>query len=120
MSIDIKNYDNNNVFAKILRKELPSSVVLETKHSYAFKDINPVAPIHILVISKGPFTCFTDFINNASQEEKLDFFETINEVTKTLKIDEYRIVSNVGGQAGQEVPHFHIHIISGSKLHSKC
>lgn len=120
--LDISNYDSNNVFAKILRKELPSTPVYESNHSYAFKDINPVAPVHVLVISKGEYTCFTDFMDRSTPPEKEDFFDAIRKTVHVLGLDDvgYRLVSNVGVDAGQEVPHFHVHVIAGRKLHAKC
>lgn len=120
--LDINHYDKDNVFAKILRKELPSTKVYESEYSYAFKDINPVAPVHVLIISKGEYTCFSDFMNKASAEEKNDFLNAIIETVRILDIEDggYRLVSNVGIDAGQEVPHFHVHIIAGRKLHAKC
>jgi histidine triad (HIT) family protein len=75
-------YDFNNIFAKILKKEIPNDTVLETKHSLAFKDINPASPIHILVIPKGPYINYDHFISQASDEEIIDFNKTINEVIK--------------------------------------
>lgn len=121
-TIDIKQYNKDNVFAKILRKELPSKTVYESEHSYAFTDINPVAPVHVLVICKGEYTCFCDFMDKASIEEKADFFDAVNQTAKKLGVEDggYRVVSNVGASSGQEVPHFHMHIIAGKKLHAKC
>lgn len=120
--LDLSNYNDENVFAKILRKELPSTAVFESEHSYAFKDINPVAPVHVLLISKGRYTCMQDFLEHAAPKEQADFWHSLADIAHKLGLREtgYRIVSNVGSQAGQEVPHFHVHIISGRRLDAKC
>ena len=79
-------YDINNIFAKILKKEIPNDTVIETKHSLAFKDINPAAPIHILVIPKGPYINYDHFVSQATDEEIIDFNKTINAVIKREKL----------------------------------
>lgn len=118
--IDIINYDNSNIFSKILRKEIPSEIVYEDKNVLAFKDINPQAPIHILVIPKSKYCSFSDFSLKASSEEIEAFFRAINNITEKLQIfDGYRLISNVGPLGGQEVPHFHFHLLSGKALGSK-
>lgn len=115
-------YDIENVFAKILRKEIPNDTVLETEHSLAFKDINPVAPVHILVIPKGRYINYDDFITNASDEEIIDFNYTVAKVIKEKKLDPknkgmgYRLVANTGTNGVQEVPHLHFHIMGGRNM----
>ncbi len=80
-------YDKENIFAKILRKEIPNDTVIETDFSLAFKDINPVAPVHILVIPKGPYVNYDHFVSNASNEEIFDFNNTVKEVIKKFDLD---------------------------------
>ena len=115
-------YDIENVFAKILRKEIPNDTVLETEHSLAFKGINPVAPVHILVIPKGRYINYDDFITNASDEEIIDFNYTVAKVIKEKKLDPknkgmgYRLVANTGTNGVQEVPHLHFHIMGGRNM----
>ena len=115
-----KEYDDNNIFSKILRGEISCNKVFENDHALAFKDINPQAPIHILVIPKSKYCSFSDFSLKASSEEIAAFFRAINDITEKLKIsDGYRLISNIGAFGGQEVPHFHIHLLSGKKLGNK-
>lgn len=112
-------YDDQNVFAKILRGEVPSKKVHETPHSLAFHDINPAKPIHVLVIPKGSYVNFDHFAAEASDEEIVDFTRAVADVSKSLGVTEgdggegYRILSNAGRAAHQEVPHLHIHIFGG-------
>ncbi len=115
--IDIKNYNSENVFSKILKKEIPSEMVYEDKEVYAFKDINPQAPIHILVIPKKPFCSFDDFSQNADDKTISSLVRSISKITRKLKIEEgYRLITNIGYTGGQEVPHLHIHLLSGEKF----
>ena len=115
-------YDKENIFAKILRKEIPNDTVIETDFSLAFKDINPVAPVHILVIPKGPYVNYDHFVSNASNEEILDFNNTVKEVIKKFDLDPerngngYRIIANTGLNGVQEVPHLHFHILGGRNM----
>ena len=115
-------YDKENIFAKILRKEIPNDTVIETDFSLAFKDINPVAPVHILVIPKGPYVNYDHFVSNASNEEILDFNNTIKEVIKKFDLDPerngngYRLIANTGSNGVQEVPHLHFHILGGRNM----
>ena len=115
-------YDKENIFAKILRKEIPNDTVIETDFSLAFKDINPVAPVHILVIPKGPYVNYDHFVSNASNEEILDFNNTIKEVIKKFDLDPerngngYRLIANTGLNGVQEVPHLHFHILGGRNM----
>ena len=117
--INIKKYDDNNIFAKILRKEIHSECIFEDDDIYAFKDINPQAPIHVLIIPKQKFCSFDDFCSKAEEKTIFSFFRSIKQVAEILDLKEgYRIISNIGDQGGQEVPHFHIHLIAGKKLGS--
>ena len=111
-------YDKNNIFAKILRGEIPCSKIYEDDFSLFFHDINPQAKIHILGIPKIPCIDFADFISKADELNVLSFFKSINSVIDKLNIKEtgYRLVSNSGENGGQEVPHFHIHILGGEKI----
>ena len=119
MPIDAKQpYDDQNIFAKILRGEIPNKTVLETDHSLAFHDINPLAPIHVLVIPKGPYVSWDDFAAKASDAEISDFVRTAGEVARMTGADTqgYRILANSGKRAGQEVPHLHVHVFGGQPL----
>ncbi|KJV65869.1 MULTISPECIES: histidine triad nucleotide-binding protein [Ehrlichia] len=109
-------YDNNNVFAKILKKELPCNVVYEDEFVLAFHDIYPQAPIHILVIPKGEYTSFNDF--SESSADIGHFFSIVKKITHEFQLHKtgYRIVINHGKQGGQIVPHFHVHILGGKQL----
>ena len=115
-------YDKENIFAKILRKEIPNDTVIETDLSLAFKDINPMAPVHVLVIPKGPYVNYDDFVSNASNEEILDFNNTVKEVIKKFDLDPvrngngYRLIANTGLNGVQEVPHLHFHILGGRNM----
>ena len=115
-------YDKENIFAKILRKEIPNDTVIETDFSLAFKDINPVAPVHILVIPKGPYVNYDHFVSNARNEEILDFNNTVKEVIKKFDLDPerngngYRLIANTGLNGVQEVPHLHFHILGGRNM----
>ena len=119
MPIDAKQpYDDQNIFAKILRGEIPSKTVMETPHSLAFHDISQLAPIHILVIPKGPYVSWDDFTAKASDSEIADFVRTVGEVARSSGADTqgYRILANSGKRAGQEVPHLHMHVFGGEPL----
>jgi histidine triad (HIT) family protein len=111
-------YDNDNIFAKILRGEIPCNKVHETDHSLAFHDVNPQAPTHVLVIPKGPYISLDDFSKNASDAEVADFVRACGAVARKLGLagDGYRILANHGENAHQEVPHLHIHIFGGRAL----
>jgi diadenosine tetraphosphate (Ap4A) HIT family hydrolase len=119
MPIDAKQpYDDQNVFAKILRGEIPSKMVMESEHSLAFHDISPLAAIHVLVIPKGPYVSWDDFSEKASDAEIADFVRTVGEVARTTGADTqgYRVLANSGKRSGQEVPHLHIHLFGGQPL----
>lgn len=111
-------YDSNNVFAKILRGEIPCKKVHETPHSLAFHDINPLAPVHVLVIPKGAYVGFDDFSAQASADEIADYVKAIGETARIVGVDAsgYRLLSNCGTHANQEVPHLHVHIFGGRPL----
>ena len=115
-------YDKENIFAKILRKEIPNDTVIETDLSLAFKDINPMAPVHVLVIPKGPYINYDHFVSNASNEEILDFNNTVKAVIKKFDLDPerngngYRLIANTGSNGVQEVPHLHFHILGGRNM----
>ena len=112
--IDIENYNVNNIFAKILRKELPSKKVYEDKYTFAFEDISPQAPVHILIIPKKSFCSFDDFIQKADDVFILGFIKSIKQIKESLNIKNgYRLITNVGLDGGQEVPHLHFHLLSG-------
>jgi diadenosine tetraphosphate (Ap4A) HIT family hydrolase len=111
-------YDKNNIFYRILRSELPAKVVYEDDAVLSFYDIRPQKKVHVLVISKGLYSNFSDFVSNASQKEVNDFFCAVAKVADILGVSQtgYRILSNIGPDSGQEVPHFHVHILGGEKL----
>lgn len=115
-------YDDQNIFAKILRGEIPNDTFYETEHSLAFPDIRPQSPTHILVIPKGPYVTFDHFALEASAEEIVDYTRAIGEVCKMLGIQPgeggagYRTLSNAGDDAVQEVPHLHVHVLAGRPL----
>lgn len=111
-------YDANNIFARILRGEIPCKKILESEHSLAFYDIAPQAPVHALVIPKGAYRDMNDFAARASAVEAQDYFRAIGEVAKATGLQEggYRLISNCGINGGQEVPHLHVHLLGGEKL----
>ncbi len=112
------SYDPENIFAKILRGEIPNNTVLETAHSLAFTDIAPQAPTHILVIPKGAYVNYDDFATNASDAEIVDFTRAISKVCEgaDVEADGFRLVSNAGRDGVQEVPHLHVHVLAGRNL----
>ena len=111
-------YDEQNIFARILRGEIACETVYENDHALAFLDINPQAPVHILVIPKGPYISIKDFIEDASASEIEGFWAAVGEAARLGSLMErgFRIVSNCGDDAHQEVPHFHVHILGGGPL----
>jgi len=111
-------HDENNIFAKILRKEIPCKPIYEDDKVFFFNDINPQAKIHILAIPKMSVTDYNDFIAKADKEMIKYFFDKINEIAKKhgLLDNGFRLVTNNGRDANQEVPHFHIHILGGENL----
>jgi len=115
-------YDQNNIFAKILRGEIPCDKVYESDYALAFKDINPQAKVHVLVIPKGAYVNMDDFSHNASSEEITGLIRALGEVAKIVGVSEYtsgkgyRYIGNNGSDGGQEVPHLHFHIVGGEPL----
>lgn len=111
-------YDSNNVFAKILRGELPTNKIYEDEYCIAFPDLNPKTPVHVLVIPKGSYTDFSDFTSRATPTEIAGFFQSVGKVAKQLGLPEkgYRLVMNIGHDGGQVVPHLHVHVLGGKKL----
>ena len=115
------SYDNNNIFAKILRGEIPCKKIYEDEFVLSFYDINPQKKIHALVIPKGKYIDLDDFSSNATSEEMAGLLKGINIVAKKLKISVddgkgYRALSNVGDHGGQEVAHLHFHLFGGEKV----
>jgi diadenosine tetraphosphate (Ap4A) HIT family hydrolase len=111
-------YDDSNIFARILRGEIPSRKVYEDAQVLAFHDINPLAPTHILVIPKGPYVSWDDFSERASDQELANFVRAVGKVARDAGLVEegYRVLANVGLNSGQEVPHLHVHIFGGRAL----
>jgi len=111
-------YDENNIFARILRSEIPSNKVYEDDDVLAFHDINPLSPVHILVIPKGPYVSWDDFSEHASDSEIAAFVRAIGRIARETGLVEpgYRVLANVGPNSGQEVPHLHAHIFGGRPL----
>jgi diadenosine tetraphosphate (Ap4A) HIT family hydrolase len=112
------SYDDDNVFAKILRGEIPCNKVFEDEHALAFHDINPMTPVHVLVIPKGAYVSLDDFTAEAPAEEIEGFFRAVGKVARELGVAEkgFRVVANTGEHGRQEVPHFHMHIFGGAQL----
>ena len=111
-------YNENNIFAKILRGEIPARTVFENDHALAFHDINPQAPVHVLVIPKGPYVSLADFATSAPDTLVTGFWRAVGEVARQLGLEEggYRILANAGQDSHQEVPHLHVHIFAGKAL----
>lgn len=111
-------YDSGNVFAKILRGEIPCSRVHEDACILAFHDITPCAPVHVLVVPKGEYTSFDDFTAAAPPEVVAGFFAGVQQVARKLGLDRtgYRLITNHGADAAQSVPHFHVHILGGRPM----
>ena len=111
-------YDDQNVFARILRGEIPCRKVYEDAHALAFHDINPQAPVHVLVIPKGKYVSVADFGATASAEEIAGFWRAVAKVAADLGLEQpgYRVLMNMGADGGQEVPHYHVHLFGGRGL----
>ena len=119
MPIDaMQPYDPENIFAKILRGEIPNKTVFEDEWALAFHDIAPQAPIHILVIPKGEWVSWDDFSARATSEEISGFVRAVGQVARELGLVEpgYRLLANLGAHGGQEVPHLHVHLFGGRPL----
>ena len=116
------DYDSKNIFAKILRGEIPNTTVMETEHCLAFRDIAPLAPEHILVIPKGAYVNFDHFGSEASDAELADFNRVIAKITHEIGVAQgaggegYRLISNAGPHGVQDVPHLHVHILAGRRI----
>ncbi len=116
------DYDDTNIFAKILRGEIPNRTVRETDHTLAFEDITPQAPNHVLVIPKGAYVTHDDFAARATDAEIADFTRTVGHICAELGLcpgsggGGYRLIANAGVAAVQEVPHYHVHIVGGRPL----
>ncbi len=118
--INIEEYDSENVFAKILRNELPSDKIFENGEILAFSDINPQASVHVVVITKEKFCSFNDFSANASEKCITSLIKGIGIISKKMNLGKgYRVICNVGHYGGQVVPHLHFHILGGEKLWNK-
>ncbi|MDG1994939.1 MAG: HIT domain-containing protein [Emcibacteraceae bacterium] len=111
-------YDQNNIFAMILRGDITCDKVFENEFALSFNDINPQAPVHALVIPKGEFVSMADFSANASEQLVAGFFRAVGQTARHLGLEDggYRLIANTGDNAHQEVPHLHFHILSGKKL----
>lgn len=111
-------YDSDNVFARILRGELPCSKVWENEHALAFHDIRPQAPVHVLVIPKGAYVSWDDFSARAEDAQIAGFVRAVGTVTRLLELDRpgYRLMINMGHDGHQEVPHLHVHIFGGRQF----
>lgn len=111
-------YDKNNIFAKIIRGEIPCSKVYEDEKILAFHDISKAAPTHVLVIPKGEYINFIDFTTKATEQEISYFFKKLSEISKSLEADKngFRVISNIGSDANQTVLHFHVHILAGKNM----
>ncbi len=114
------SYDKNNIFAKILRGEIPCKKIYENEYVLSFHDINPQRKIHALVIPKGSYVDLDDFMQNAKDKEITELFKAISHVARLLEISNvkggYRTLSNIGVNGGQEVPHLHFHVFGGEKV----
>jgi histidine triad (HIT) family protein len=111
-------YDDTNIFARILRREIPSKKVFENDWALAFHDINPQTPVHVLVIPKGRYCSLADFSSEGSEAEIAGFFRAVGLVARQLGLEAegYRMLANLGEHSGQEVPHFHVHLFGGRPL----
>jgi len=111
-------YDEENVFAKILRGELPARKVYENEHAVVIHDVSPLAPVHLLALPKGPYVSWDDFSARASDAEMAALTRAVGEAARVVEASAqgYRVLSNVGKRGGQEVPHLHLHIFGGQPL----
>ncbi len=119
MAIDaLAPYDDANIFARLLRGEIPSSRVYEDEWAVAFHDITPRAPVHVLVIPRGRYVSLSDFTRDAPADALAGFFRAVGRVARDLNLEQpgYRMLANMGGHGGQEVAHFHVHLFGGAAL----
>ncbi len=111
------DYDDQNIFAKILRGEIPNKTVYENDHALAFHDIQPQAPVHVLIIPKGAYVSLDHFARDASPDEQAGFMQAVAEVCRLTNVDDgFRAISNTRTHGVQDVPHYHMHIIGGRQL----
>lgn len=112
------SYDKNNIFAKIIRGDLPAQKIYEDENILAFNDISRASPVHVLVVPKGEYIDYNDFVTKASAEIVVNFFKKISQIAKELNIvdDGFRLITNNGSNAHQTVKHFHVHLLAGKKL----
>lgn len=116
------SYDDQNIFAKILRGEIPNDTVYEDDHVLAFRDINAQAPTHVLVVPKGPYISFDDFAENADDAEIVAYVRAIGKVARAEGVapvaggNGFRLIANAGPDGVQEVPHLHVHVIGGRRV----
>ena len=116
------SYDDSNIFARILRGEIPNDTVAENDHALAFRDIRPQAPVHVLVIPKGAYVSYDDFAANASEAEIVGFHRLVAQVAQSEGLSlaggsqGFRAITNAGPHGVQEVPHFHLHLLGGRPL----
>ncbi|EBA12371.1 HIT domain-containing protein [Roseobacter sp. CCS2] len=110
-------YDDQNIFAKILRGEIPNKTVFENDHALAFEDIAPQAPVHVLIIPKGPYVSLDHFARDASPQEQAGFMQAVAEVCRITDVkDGFRSIANTRTHGVQDVPHYHMHILGGRQL----
>ncbi len=114
----MRQFDPDNIFVRIIRGEVPSAKVYEDEHVYAFNDIEPAAPVHVLVVPKGEYVSFDDFVKQAPAEKVAAFFVSVRKVAEQLGLSEsgYRLITNHGRDAAQTVFHFHLHILGGRPM----
>lgn len=112
----MNTYDENNIFAKILRGEIPCKKIYENEYVLCFEDIAPAAPVHLLVIPKQFYQNYEAFVKNATAEYVSEFFKSVTIITDLLKLSDFRLITNNGSEVGQSVFHFHLHILAGKKL----
>lgn len=111
------DYDPQNIFARILRGEIPNRTVYENETALAFEDINPQAPVHVLVIPKGPYVSLDHFAQDASADEQVGFMQAVAEVCRIAGVEQgFRAIANARTHGVQDVPHFHLHIVGGAQL----
>jgi len=115
----IGEYDNNNVFAKILAKKIPATIIFENKHVLAFEDIHPIKPVHILIIPKGKYRSLIDFSNNATEIEITALIRAMGKIADIMGITQsgFSMITNSGHHGGQTVPHLHFHLLGGEPVH---
>jgi histidine triad (HIT) family protein len=111
-------YDKNNIFARIIRGEIPCDEVYQDDDVLAFRDMHPAAPVHVLIVPKGEYVSFDDFIVKADSDFVVRFFAAVRKIANDLGVGEsgYRLITNHGPDASQTVPHFHVHILGGRPL----